>query len=132
MGKHLSIEEKSNATEEVAQIKAKIRELRHERKHLRYLLKLKCSAECKAEYEGRINAIDEELEVLRARRTKLDYFIESKRKSPYGGMFYKQGVCYKMFGKKKSELTPKENTEYSRVMKEKSRAKKKERANETH
>lgn len=120
MGKHLTIEEKLNAPVELQQIKAKLPELRLERSRLKYFLRNKYSEPYRVEFEARIKGISEEISYLLSRRKRLVHFLSFCKNDKRRGMKAKDGVCYRLFGKKRSELTPKEVTEYTRVIKQKS------------
>lgn len=102
MGKHLSVEEKLNAQNEYSENLKKIEMLK-----LEYIEK---------EKENKIK-----IKELQLRNRKLKTFLENRKKSPYGGLYPLNGICYKMFGKKREDLTPKEATEYTRAMKQRSR-----------
>ena len=130
MGKHLSVEEKLNAPKEMEKIKAKIPQLRLERGKLKYLSRRQYSEPVRAKYKIRIDEINQEIYKLLLRKTQLDNFLRNKKDSKYGGNYSKGGVCYKLFKKKKSELTIEEARKYDRFMRAKARAK--EKKNETH
>ena len=129
MGKHLSVEEKLNAPKEMEEIKAKIPQLRLERGQLKYLSRKKYGKSVKAEYQSRIEEINQEIHLLNLKKAKLDNFLRSTKKSKYEGNFYKSSVCYTIFGKKRSELTIEEGRIYDKVMRV---IREKEKANETH
>ena len=95
MGKHLSVEEKHNAKNELIENRKKIKELKQQ-----------------------INA-------LKYRNQKLLYHLKSAKKSKHNGLFAEKGLCHKMFGKKASELTQKEKREYWNIKNRELRAKKK-------
>lgn len=124
MGKHLSVEEKLNATKEMEEIKAKIPQLRLKRGQLKYLYRRQYSERVKAEYQSRIEEISREICGLLLRKRKLNNFLRNTKDSKYGGNYSKHGVCYRLFKKKSRELTIEETREYDRFMRE--RAKKKE------
>lgn len=130
MGKHLSVKEKINAPKEMEKIKAKIPQLRLERGQLKYLLKRKYSESVRAEYQGRIAEINQEIKTLMLRKMQLDNFLSNIKISKYGGNHYKDSICYKLFKKKRSELTIEEAREYDRYMRAKARARRKK--DETH
>ena len=125
MGKHLSVEEKLNAAEELRTIKAKVLELRLERGRLKYFLKNKYSEPKRAEFEARIVEINQEICELQLRNGKLVRYLYNAKKSKYQGLHSVNGVCFKLFGKKRSELTDKEKSEYNKFMKKRSNEKKK-------
>ena len=118
MGKHLSVEEKLNAPKEMDRIKAKLPQLRRERGQLKYLLARKYSDPVRADYEARLEQINQEMKDLKLKKLKLEYFLCNVKNSPYGGNFYKESVCHKVFGKKRSELSQEEARIYDRVMRE--------------
>ena len=93
MGKHLSIEEKLNAENELKENSFKIKQLR------------------------------EEINALKYRNKKLTYFLEASRKSKHKGLYGIDGTCYKMFSKRYRELNVEEEREYNKIMKRKSRQK---------
>lgn len=85
MGKHLTIEEKHNAKNELIENRDKIKQLR------------------------------EQINVLKRRNDKLLYYLNYAKRSKYEGMAAEQGFCYQKYGKKKSELTLKETREYNKL-----------------
>ena len=87
MGKHLSIEEKLNAENELKENMAKIKELRNEIKKINY------------------------------RNGRLRNYLAFKNRSKHQGMFGIDGICYKMFGKKSCELTVEERRKYDNYTK---------------
>lgn len=121
---HLSIAEKENARQEHFENKKKIKKLSQEKAALTYLLRLKCSDE--DGFRERREEVIEELKILRARNAKLLDFIQHQKYSKYGGMKYKDGVLYQMFGKKRSELTLEEKRAYDKVMQAKYRKQRRE------
>lgn len=119
MGKHLSIEEKLNAPEEFAQLKIKLAELRLERGQLKYSLRQKYCEPFKEQLGARLVEVNQKIHSLTLRKTKLEYFLEAKKKSKYDGLHAAQGVCYKMFGKKARDMSIEEKRQYERVMRRK-------------
>lgn len=95
MSKHLSIEEKLNAENELAENIEKIKQLKDQIKLLMY------------------------------RNNKLRRHIYSRKRSKYNGLYGIDGVCYTLFGKKAIDLDIEEKREYNRLMKAKERANKK-------
>lgn len=128
MGKHLSVEEKLNAPKEMEEIKAKIPQLRLERGKLKYLVRRKYSDGLKDEYESRIKEINDEMRLLNSKKVKLDNYLRNTKKSKYEGNYSRESVCYKVFGKKRSELSQEESRIYDRVMRELRIAKEKKNA----
>ena len=95
MGKHLTVEEKHNAPNELKENNAKIKEL------------------------------IKEVNRLRIRNTKLRAFIYSSKRSEYNGLFSEQGMLYQLYGCKFTELTPEQKREYNRIKSRESRKKRK-------
>jgi hypothetical protein len=92
MGKHLTIEEKHNASKELEENREKIKALR------------------------------EQINALKYRNKRLENYLHNvKHISQYGGLFYENGDMYKQFGKKKSDLTVEELREYNKVKQRESR-----------
>lgn len=87
MGKHLTVQEKLNAENELKENRAKIKELRNQ-----------------------INAI-------KYRNKKLENYLELRRHSKYNGLFSQNGLCYQLYNKKASELTIEERREYNAITK---------------
>lgn len=87
MGKHLTIEEKLNAENELLKNREKIKQLR------------------------------EEINKLKYRNDRLIYYLHNKKygRSKHKGLCYAQCKMYKMYGKKKSDLTPEELREYNKI-----------------
>ena len=108
MGKHLSIEEKLNAGNEYEENLKKIKQIK--------------DGVSKVQEEAKKQILR-----LKARNRKLKIFLDHSKKSKYGGIYAINGVCYKLFGKKRSELTNEEETEYNKIMKERCRNNKKKR-----
>lgn len=117
MGKHLSVEEKLNAPKEMELIKAKLPQLRLERGQLKYLIRRKYGAAVKGQYEARIEQIGKEMKELQLRKLKLDYYLSNVKNSKYGGNCYKGSMCYKLFGKKRVDLSKEEARVYDTTMK---------------
>lgn len=111
---HLSIAEKENAKQEHFENKKRIRKLSQEKINLTYLLRLKY--EDKDELLLRLEDVNDELRVLRARNVRLREFMQHQKYSKYGGMKYKDGILHQMFGKKARELTLEEKRAYDKVM----------------
>lgn len=87
MGKHLTIEEKLNAENELKENRAKIKLLQQEINGLKY------------------------------RNKKLLYYLENRKNSKYKGLFSENGLCYKLYGKKAIEMTVEERREYDAITK---------------
>ena len=88
MGKHLSIAEKLNAENEFYENKIKMKWLR------------------------------EQLNALKYRNARLEYYLVNRKNSKYNGLYGINGTCYKMFGRKFSELTVEEKRKYHSITKE--------------
>lgn len=94
MGKHLTIEEKHNASNELLENRAKIKELR------------------------------EQINALKYRNKRLENYLHNvKHISKYNGLYYESGEMYKLFGKKKSELTKEELRQYNAIKQREHRGK---------
>jgi hypothetical protein len=87
MGKHLGVEEKLNAENELKENRAKIKLLQKEINGLKY------------------------------RNKKLLYYLENRKNSKYKGLYSADGLCYKLYGKKASEMTREERREYDFIAK---------------
>jgi cell division protein FtsB len=85
MGKHLTVEEKHNAPNELKENNAKIKELR------------------------------QEINKYRTRNSKLRAYIYSAKRSEYNGLYSEQGMIYQLFGCTSSEMTPEQRREYNRL-----------------
>lgn len=109
--KHLSAEEKLNANDLRLKNKQRIKELREELR----------KARCQCKDDEYINKARQEIAELHKKNYKLKQFISRQKRSTYSGMFEVYGECYKMFGKKRKELTPEEQTIYNSYMKAKAR-----------
>ena len=88
MGKHLTIEEKLNAENELKENRLIMKWLR------------------------------EQLNAFKYRNARLTNYLEYKDKSKHEGLYGIDGSCYKMFGKKFRDLTVEEKREYHRVTKQ--------------
>lgn len=94
MGKHLTIEEKHNASNELLENRAKIKELR------------------------------EQINALKYRNKKLENYLHSvKHISKYNGLFYESSMMHKQFGKKKCDLTKEELRKYNAIKQREHRGK---------
>ena len=91
MGRHLSVEEKHNAANELMENRDKIEDLR------------------------------EQINALRYRNRKLYYYLYCSKKSKYNGLFTEQGECYQKYGKKARDLSAEERREYLNKKKQESR-----------
>ena len=100
MGKHLTIEEKLNAENEVKENLEKIKELKNE------------------------------IHKIKRRNERLRNHIYFKTRSKHNGLYGIDGVCYKMFGKKRSDLTVQERRMYDNQTKAIRTRKKNEIGNE--
>ena len=87
MGKHLTVKEKLNAENELRENRAKIKELRNQ------------------------------INVIKYRNKKLENYLELRKYSKYNGLFSQDGLCYKLYEKKASELTIEERREYDAITK---------------
>ena len=87
MGKHLTVEEKLNAENEL--------------KFNKQLIKL----------------LREQIRNLQCRNEKLKYCIQHKNYNKHCGLYGVNSICYKLYGKKASELTVKERREYDAIAK---------------
>lgn len=87
MGKWLTVEEKLNAENEVKLINRYIKLLKQEINNLKY------------------------------RKERLKTHIEHKKYSEHNGLYGINGLCYKLYGKKASEMTEKERREYDAIAK---------------
>jgi hypothetical protein len=109
MGKHLSINEKLNAQNELIKNRKEILYLRKEIKDL-------------------VNNIKKEelvlkIQTLKNRNKKLKNHILYSKKSVHNGKYGINGICYNLFGKKTCELNKEELSIYNKIMKERSRKK---------
>ena len=87
MGKHLTIEEKLNAENELKENRLVMKWLRQ-----------------------RINEI-------KYRNSKLENYLVNKKNSKHEGLYGIDGSCYKLFGKKFRDLTVEQRREYHRITK---------------
>ena len=85
MGKHLTIEEKMNAENEL--------------KMNRNFIKL----------------LRQQINEIKKRNAKLENFLDHKKYSEHCGMYGIDGLCYKLYGKKASELNQREKREYEAI-----------------
>jgi hypothetical protein len=85
MGKHLTVEEKHNAPNELKENNAKIKELR------------------------------QEINKYRTRNGKLRAYIYSSARSEYNGLYSEQGLIYQLFGCTAREMTAEQRREYNRL-----------------
>lgn len=113
MGKPLTIIEKLNAEAELEENIVRLEQLKEEKCHLIY------GSEA-------FNDIKEKIKGLQNKKRQLENYIYRKAHnySKYKGLFSMQGTMYKMYGKKKNELTPEELREYNRLKKRESRTRK--------
>lgn len=85
MGKHLTVEEKHNAPNELKENNAKIKSLR------------------------------EEINKYKKRNEKLRAYIYKSKKSKHNGLFSEKGMCYQLFGCTYNEMTPEQKRQYNRL-----------------
>lgn len=85
MGKHLTVEEKHNAPNELKENNDKIKELR------------------------------QQINVLRTRNTKLRAFMYSSKRSEHNGLFSEKGMVYQLYGCSYKEMTDEQKREYNRI-----------------
>lgn len=86
MGKHLTLEEKLNAENELKENRFIMSWLRQQMANFKY------------------------------RNKKLENYLKQRKYSKYNGIYGIDGGCYKMFGKKFRELTVEERREYHKEM----------------
>lgn len=85
MGKHLTVEEKHNAPNELKENNEKIKALR------------------------------QDINKLRLRNAKLRAYMYSAKRSEHNGLFSEQGLVYQLFGCTYNEMTPEQLREYNRL-----------------
>lgn len=85
MGKHLTVEEKHNAPNELKENNAKIKELR------------------------------QEINKYRKRNEKLRAYIYTSKRSEHNGLFTEKSMVYKLFGCGYGEMTDEQRREYNRL-----------------
>jgi hypothetical protein len=96
MGKHLTVEEKHNAPNELK------------------------------ENNEKISALRKDINKLRLRNAKLRAYIYSSKRSEHNGLFSEKGLVYQLFGCKYNELTDEQRREYNRLKVAEHRKKKKD------